>query len=98
MQTGRYKLKESLKQSIFIKTDERKRAMKKYLTSGLNFGGALLILIGVFVFANSFSGKTFLIAAIKIPGSADAGFLMIALGMILFGLSFVAGKFLKEKS
>lgn len=70
--------------------------MRKYAVSGMNLIGALLILFGVFVFANSFSNKTFVIGAMKIPASADLGFLLIVLGMILFGLSFIAGKFLRQ--
>lgn len=72
--------------------------MKKYVLSGLNIVGTLLILIGVFIFANSLSGRTFVIGAVKIPGNSDLGFFLIVLGMILFALSFIAGKFLRKKS
>jgi hypothetical protein len=67
--------------------------MKRYALSAVNLTGAMLVLAGVFVFANSFSGRAFSIGAIKIASSADLGFLLIVLGMILFGLSFVIGKF-----
>ncbi|MEP6925758.1 MAG: hypothetical protein ABI954_14925 [Pyrinomonadaceae bacterium] len=72
--------------------------MPKSLLSVMNLVGILLVAIGVFVFANTLSGKSFIIGSFKFPGGSDAAMFLIALGLILFAASFFAGKIFRKKS
>lgn len=58
----------------------------------MQLAGILLVVIGVFVFANALSGKSFVASGLKFSGGADTGMFFIALGLILFALSFIASK------
>ena len=71
--------------------------MPKTVLSLMNFGGILLVVIGVFVFANALSGKSFVVGNFRLPGSADAAMFLIMLGLILFAVSFVVGKFFSKQ-
>ncbi len=71
--------------------------MPKIVLSLMNFGGVLLVLIGVFVFANALAGKSFVVGNLRLPGSADAAMFLIVLGLILFAISFVVGKFFRKQ-
>lgn len=72
--------------------------MQKFLLSAMNLGGILLVVAGVFVFANALSGKSLIIGSFKVSGSDDVAMLLIAIGLILFAASFFADKIFKKKS
>lgn len=72
--------------------------MKNFVLTAMNLAGILLVLVGVFVFGGAISGKDFSIGAAKLPSNVEVGFFLIMLGLIMFGLSFVAGKILGRKS
>ncbi len=67
--------------------------MPKRLLPLINLLGILLTVIGVFIFANAFSGKSFVVGNLRLPGSADTAMFLIMLGLVLFAVSFIAGKF-----
>ena len=67
--------------------------MQKFLISAMNLLGILFVVIGVFVFANTLSGKSFVVGNLRLPGSTDTAMFLIMLGLILFAVSFIAGKF-----
>lgn len=71
--------------------------MKNFVLNAMNLGGVLLVILGVFVFANSLSGRNVIIGAINLPSDTESGFGFIILGLILFGLSLIAGRFLRRK-
>lgn len=71
--------------------------MLRWIVFGLNFGGALLALAGVFVFANAIAGRSLSLGNFKIASGADAGMFLLVAGLMLFAASFVTGKLLKKK-
>jgi hypothetical protein len=71
--------------------------MKQIVLATMSFGGILLIAVGVFIFANVLSGRTFNLNGMKLPNDADTSVFCIALGTILFGLSVIISRFLGKK-
>ncbi len=63
----------------------------------MNLGGIWLVIIGVFVFANALSGKSFVVGNLRIPGSTDVGMFFIALGLILLALAFITDKIFRKR-
>jgi hypothetical protein len=72
--------------------------MQKFLLSLMNLIGIFLVLIGVFVFANTLSGKSFVVGNLRLPGGTDTAMFLIMLGLILFALSFIADKIFRKQS
>lgn len=63
----------------------------------MKLGGILLVVIGVFLFANALTDKSLTVGNVKFASGTDAAMFLLALGLILFAVAFVADIFSRKK-
>lgn len=71
--------------------------MPDFILLTLKLCGILLILIGVFVFANAFAGRSSVVGDVAFGSDVETGFFAMMLGMILFGAAAIISKFVEKR-
>lgn len=75
----------------------QKTTIINFVLPALGLLGGFLIVVGVFVFANVLSNRSFTFGALRLPNDPALAVGLIAIGFMLFGATTFLGKVLKGK-